>query len=771
MKKIIFLILIMITGFGFSQGYPQMETMTLVPQNAPVNPVEGQVYYDAGQKSVFIWNGSQWLNSVTADTNTDSQDLTWDGVTLGITGSSTSFDLYTDFENIATDAGFVKNFDINTPSLSEVLNSGSVASSDIDMANHNIVSVESIKSLGLDVRGFGFIDVLYSDNIEVSNDMIVGSIRYPTSVSQPTSIEGVTYWDSSKKRLQAYDGVSWKSFLLEGDVSNALGMSKVKSVSSIANLRNFGSAFDGIVFTEHYTEGNGVSNKYYYDSAITTGDNGGTIIKSNVLAGSWVMLEKDYHTPEDFGATRNGDATDALNAMIADDKVKDVKIPKGIYYEFNDPLVINDKLISCEGFLHYTGVNKSTATAITYNLSNSSGDFYSSRIAIRLRNRGGNAINGTWNWTEDDNFVGVVFKNMLYMQVDVAVQGFDVGVLLQSDGVPGIAYNNFYLGEIRDCRKGLMIESTTPSGWVNENKFYGGEIWATSNVGSGISRYGIWINDLSNGYKNNGNRFYSPSIEVNDVGSKNGNPLGEAVPVVIESGIRNSFYDVRNEFSSEVGARFEGGSRWNRVEFNYQNAIWEDNTIHKDNIVILKDNGRVEEWKQVVTFSAQTDIIENSGAFSLSPSFNWHGNFSNNPLPLSSTVSGYIKTNKGYQQSTGVSGHGIGVRLDASDVKKFLIEWKGSGQRVNVRLYDNTGAEIIAPDEVAGSVGGAWSTTTAFGGAYRQKGNDIFKEMITVGDNVDEIEVIFGFTSGAPIINGFTVSSFVNAATVLENTN
>ncbi len=63
MKKIIYTILLMAGSYSFAQGYPQMETMTLVPQNAPTNPIEGQVYYDIGQKAVFVYNGSGWVNS------------------------------------------------------------------------------------------------------------------------------------------------------------------------------------------------------------------------------------------------------------------------------------------------------------------------------------------------------------------------------------------------------------------------------------------------------------------------------------------------------------------------------------------------------------------------------------------------------------------------------------------------------------------------------------------------------------------------------------
>ncbi|MEM1337815.1 MAG: hypothetical protein AAF634_10095 [Bacteroidota bacterium] len=61
--KRLFLILLFTMGYwGFSQGYPQMDTYTLVPTNAPTSPLEGQTYYDQTSKKVFVWDGTQWLD-------------------------------------------------------------------------------------------------------------------------------------------------------------------------------------------------------------------------------------------------------------------------------------------------------------------------------------------------------------------------------------------------------------------------------------------------------------------------------------------------------------------------------------------------------------------------------------------------------------------------------------------------------------------------------------------------------------------------------------
>ncbi|MEM8507955.1 MAG: hypothetical protein AAF717_09000 [Bacteroidota bacterium] len=68
--KRLFLILLFTMGYwGFSQGYPQMDTYTLVPTNAPTSPLEGQTYYDQTSKKVFVWDGTQWLDQTIVDTD------------------------------------------------------------------------------------------------------------------------------------------------------------------------------------------------------------------------------------------------------------------------------------------------------------------------------------------------------------------------------------------------------------------------------------------------------------------------------------------------------------------------------------------------------------------------------------------------------------------------------------------------------------------------------------------------------------------------------
>ena len=61
MKKIIFMAALLLGIASYAQVYPQLDTYSLVPINAPANPVEGQVYYDVLSKKVFIWDSLQWV--------------------------------------------------------------------------------------------------------------------------------------------------------------------------------------------------------------------------------------------------------------------------------------------------------------------------------------------------------------------------------------------------------------------------------------------------------------------------------------------------------------------------------------------------------------------------------------------------------------------------------------------------------------------------------------------------------------------------------------
>ena len=111
--------------------------------------------------------------------------------------------------------------------------------------------------------------------------------------------------------------------------------------------------------------------------------------------------------------------------------------------------------------------------------------------------------------------VGVQIRNVVASYIDIReVTGFQDGVLCFADqGNGGISYNEFHLGFLHDNRYNLHLQASGV-GYVNENLFFGG----TFNHSSGypaVSTINIWVDYAT--YRNNNNRFYSPSLEDNSV--------------------------------------------------------------------------------------------------------------------------------------------------------------------------------------------------------------------------------------------------------------
>jgi len=111
------------------------------------------------------------------------------------------------------------------------------------------------------------------------------------------------------------------------------------------------------------------------------------------------------------------------------------------------------------------------------------------------------------------NSTGVQLRNIVASYVDIRqVTGFQDGVLcFANQGNGGVSYNEIHLGFLHDNRYNLHLQASGV-GYVNENLFFGG----TYNHSSGypaVSTVNIWIDYAT--YRNNNNRFYSPSLEDN----------------------------------------------------------------------------------------------------------------------------------------------------------------------------------------------------------------------------------------------------------------
>lgn len=89
--------------------------------------------------------------------------------------------------------------------LSEVLAEGSVITTSMSVSSNEAYNIGS--------------SLLRLNNIYSAKSHVKELWYNPTDAEPSNPVEGQNYWDDSENRLKAYDGTSWKAFLLDGDVS------------------------------------------------------------------------------------------------------------------------------------------------------------------------------------------------------------------------------------------------------------------------------------------------------------------------------------------------------------------------------------------------------------------------------------------------------------------------------------------------------------------------------------------------------------------------
>jgi len=114
--------------------------------------------------------------------------------------------------------------------------------------------------------------------------------------------------------------------------------------------------------------------------------------------------------------------------------------------------------------------------------------------------------------------VGVQLRNIVWSYIDIrSVTNFLDGVFIFADqGNGGVSYNEIHLGQLHDNRTNLHLQANgTAGGYVNENLFFGGSFNHSSGYPA-VTTTNIFV-DYDGVYRNNNNRFYSPSLEDNSV--------------------------------------------------------------------------------------------------------------------------------------------------------------------------------------------------------------------------------------------------------------
>jgi hypothetical protein len=198
--------------------------------------------------------------------------------------------------------------------------------------------------------------------------------------------------------------------------------------------------------------------------------------------------------------------------------------------------------------------------------------------------------------------VGVQLRNIVWSYIDIrSVTNFKDGVFVRADqGNGGVSYNEIHLGQLHDNRTNLLIQADgTASGYVNENLFFGGSFNHTSGYPA-VTTTNIFI-DYDGVYRNNNNRFFSPSLEDNSVLS---------VAAVI-NGDNNLIFHPRLEritSQSTYEIQFTANSRECQI-------IGNGFTIANSNINDLGDTNSYVT-RQGTTYKAQTAASAGQAVFS-----------------------------------------------------------------------------------------------------------------------------------------------------------
>lgn len=232
-----------------------------------------------------------------------------------------------------------------------------------------------------------------------------------------------------------------------------------------------------------------------------------------VFAGEVITNRSHVIDVTTYGAVGNGttDDTSAINAAIAAaTSLKTATLVPVLWFPSNyvgfkiTAAITIPAGISVVMDSEVLYVGSSNIVAVTIGAVGASNGPVSLKLYVRRNTQS--------DWTSEDN-VGVRLYNVNTSQVEVfSISRFTINLQLRGEGSQGVAYNNFYLGNLTNGKVGLDLDSVD-GGYVNENLFLGGRFGDINANNPSITRYGVRITSADS-YENNNNHFQKPCFEM-----------------------------------------------------------------------------------------------------------------------------------------------------------------------------------------------------------------------------------------------------------------
>lgn len=446
-----------------------------------------------------------------------------------------------------------------------------------------------------------------------------------------------------------------------------------------------------------------------------------------------------------YGAVGDGstdDTTSIQSAATYAASVGSVYSPAVLYFPGNGLTYKTTNTISIgryvsvimDGIVVYSGTDNEAALSIG---GTSTQTNYARTHKIKVRR------SSVSDWS-NVSCIGVNFLNPIATEIHIdTVEGFTVGAQITGDGA-GAAYNNIHLGFLDDNKYGLRLHALdgSGSGWVNENKFFGGRFNTNTSTNTGEAAYGVWISS-ADAYYNNGNIFYGPSFELKLSGASR----SEAVPILIDYGNQNIFKDCRQEFNSTTFARVDNNSSSNEffVRVMSGSATVDEQGSYPSSVLHIQD--MAEQERPFLVFDsgplARKSNYYDTTTSIYTPGLAYGGSGS---AALSVVGTGSIKDN--YIDLS--SSNTIGIYIDTSVAKSFFVKINsvtGRGGRIGVQCYDSTGTVLTSAGAghpyVTGKSTNSPTWTASYGGLYRTGNDGATDFYFRVGADVNYIRLVF----------------------------